>query len=74
MNANQIIALLNAITIGELDKILTKLGEAENACRDLQQGELAARLAHAREALRKTDVKGFRKDVEAVVSKLGHLR
>lgn len=74
MNPSQIISLLNSLGVGDVDKIVVKLEEAERACRELEQEELAARLAHAREALGRLDVKSYRKDVEAVVSKLGHLR
>ena len=74
MSPSQIISLLNSLGVGEIDKISAKLREAEQACRDLSQDELAARLIHARESLATLDVKAYRKDVEAVVSKLGHLR
>jgi hypothetical protein len=74
MNSTQIITFLNSLTVGEVESIAAKLDEAMTACRELGQEDLAERLGQAREALRKADVKAYRKHVEAVVSKLGHVK
>lgn len=74
MNSTQIITFLNALAVGEVESIAKKLGEAEAACKELGQDDLASRLVEARDALRKADVQAYRKHVEAVVSKLGHVK
>ncbi len=74
MNVSQLIAHLNAIQLGDLEAVLAKLDEAGTACRALGHEDLAKRVADARTALRAGDVKGFRRNLETVVSKLGHLR
>ena len=74
MNSTQLITFLNSLTVGEVESIAAKLGEAETACKELGQEDLADRLGQAREALRKADVQTFRKNVESVVSKLGHVK
>ena len=42
MNASQLVTYLNAIGVGDFEAIQAKLGEAEAACLQLQQPELAA--------------------------------
>jgi len=74
MNVSQLIALLNSMNVGELDGIRTKLGEARRGCLELQQVELARKLEEAEEALGRFDLKTYRKRVETVVARLGHLR
>ena len=74
MNISQLIALLNSINVGEIDTIRARLGEARQACLDLEQCELVAKLEEAEEALARFDLKTYRKRVETVVAKLGHLR
>lgn len=74
MNATQIITFLNSLSVGETESISSKLKEAEAACKDLGQDEAAQRLAQAREALAQADAPAFRKHVEAVVSKIGHVK
>lgn len=73
MDAKQLIAFLNAIKVGELDAIEGKLGEARSACEALGQPELAAHLVEARDALEGLDMKLYRKRVQHVVARLGHL-
>lgn len=70
----RLIALLNAIDVGEFETIEAKLLDAHQACLDLAQPELADKLDEARRALRRADMKTYRKRVETVVSRLGHLR
>ena len=55
---SQVIALLNALTLGDLD------GHAE----------VAALVAEANAALSGGDLRTYRKKVETAVARLGHLR
>ena len=71
---SQLIALLNSLSLGDLDAIRAKLDEASTACGALGRDELAAVLAEARTALSSGDLKTYRKRVETAVAKLGHLR
>jgi len=74
MDRSQLIAYLNAIGVGELDSIRTKLREARAACVGLQCSDLAIKLDEAAAALDRADMKTYRKRVETVVARLGHLR
>ena len=74
LSASQLIAFLNAINVGELDGIRAKLATAREACIDLEQDELASRLSEAEEALFEADMKTYRKRIETVIARLGHLR
>lgn len=74
MNTSQLIAFLNALDVGELGSVRAKLDEARAACDDLGQPELADKLDEARTALAGADLKTYRKRVETVVARLGHLR
>lgn len=74
MNPSQLIAALNSMSVGDLESIRAKLAEAGEACRRLGQVELADRLDLAREALATADLRTYRKQVETVISRLGHLR
>jgi hypothetical protein len=74
LDASRLIAFLNAINVGELDGIRAKLAQAREACVALEQAELAARLVEAEEALFAADMKTYRKRIETVISRLGHLR
>ena len=70
----QVIALLNALSLGDLDAIRARLAEARGACERLGHDDVASLVAEARGALSGGDLKTYRKKVEAVVAKLGHLR
>jgi hypothetical protein len=74
MNTSQLIAYLHSINIGDLDGIRTKLDAARHACQDLGQDELAGILSEAEQALGRADMKTYRKRIETVVARLGHLR
>ena len=74
MTPTQVIALLNAMTCGDLDSISTKLEEAHAACVQMGAGDLAGKLGEARAALLDGDLKVYRKRVETVVAGLGHVR
>lgn len=74
MGPSQILATLNALGVGDLDLIRVRLDEAQQACLRLDLGELAAKLGEAKDALQQADMKTYRRRVETVVSRLGHLR
>jgi hypothetical protein len=74
MQPTQIIALLNAIEVGEMRLIHGRLEEARRACLALAQADLADKLVEARTALDQADMKTYRKRIETVVSRLGHLK
>ena len=74
MNPAQIIAALNSLHRGEMDAIRRRLEEAKQGCLELEQGELAERLEEACAALDRADVKTYRKRVETVIARLGHLK
>ena len=74
MNASQLIASLNALGFGDVDVLKSRIADAAAACRGLGQDELATMLSEARDGLAVGDLRLYRKRVETVVSKLGHLR
>ena len=74
MDTSKLIAFLNAINVGELGSIRGKLAQAEEACRQMDQAHLGDLLNEAATALAGADLKTYRKRVETVVAKLGHLR
>ena len=74
MDAPRLIAFLNAIEVGELDGIRGKLSVAREACLALEQTELAERLSEAESALGEVDLRTYRKRIETVISRLGHLK
>jgi hypothetical protein len=74
MDASQLIAHLNALHLGELDGIRQKLEQARLACVELDQSGLAQQLGDASSALERADIRHYRKCVETVISRLGHVR
>ena len=74
MTPSQIIASLNSLHVGDLDSIRERLTEAEEACRALDSDDIVERIRGALDAITRADTKGFRRHVEAAVSKLGHLK
>ena len=74
MNPSQLIAFVNAMSLGDLDALRAKLTPAREACLQLEQPELAAHLDEAASALRSGDARTYRRKLETVVSRLGHLR
>jgi len=71
---SRIIALLNSLGVGEMESIRAKLDQARQACLALDRADLAERLDEALAALGRAEMKTYRKRVETVVSRLGHLR
>ena len=74
MDASGLIAMLNSLSVGELDSLTSRLTEAEEACDALGHQDLVDRLRSGRAALLACDTREFRKQIETVISKLGHLR
>jgi hypothetical protein len=74
VNHAQLIAYLNSIDVGEMSLIDSKLEEARLRCLELAHERLASELGEAREALRRADLKTYRKRVAKVVAQLGHLK
>lgn len=71
---SKIIAALNSLGVGEMTAIRAKLDEARRGCLELDRADLAERLEQALSALQRSEMKTYRKRVESVISKLGHLR
>ena len=71
---SQVIALLNALSYGDLEAIRAKLHEARGACLQLGYEEVASVVAEAQGALTGGDLKTYRKKVETALARLGHLR
>lgn len=74
MNVAQIMASLNSIHMGDLEVIASRLEQAKSACTELGHDELADKLDEAKQAFARADVKLFRKRVDHVVARLGHLK
>ncbi|HEX4825067.1 MAG TPA: hypothetical protein VFV19_12235 [Candidatus Polarisedimenticolaceae bacterium] len=71
---SQLIALLNALTLGDLDAIRARLAEAESVLEGLGHDEVASIVGEARTALSGGDLKTYKKRVATAIAKLGHLR
>ena len=71
---SRIIALLNSLGVGEMAVIRAKLEQARQACLEIDHPDLAQRLDEALAALGRAEMKIYRKRVESVVARLGHLR
>ena len=74
MDMSQLMAFLQSLTVGELDGIRTKLDQAREACIEIEQGDLAEKLHQAERALDDADMRTYRKRVETVIARLGHVR
>lgn len=74
MTPSQLIAFLNAMHMGDLDGLKSKLAQAREAVEAMGHEDLASILRQASEALAAADLKTFRKRIETAVAKLGHLR
>jgi hypothetical protein len=68
------ISTLNSLGVGDLDRIRRRLDEVESDLSSLGEQGLVEMLADARSALDKIDIPLFRRRVQHVVSRLGHLR
>ncbi len=74
MTTGQLMAYLHAIRVGAMDGIQAKIDTAREACLELDQDELAQTLNEASAALVQADLKTYRKRMETVISRLGHVR
>ena len=68
------ISTLNSLGVGDLDRIRQRLDEVESDLSSLGEQDLVGMLADARSALDNVDIPLFRRRVQHVVSRLGHLR
>ena len=73
-NVDSMIATLNTIEVGELKTIRDQLLEVRRELKRRDFGELVAKLDECLVALRRGDLKNFRRLKETIVSRLGHLR
>ncbi len=71
---DRIISTLNSIHLGELDRIVRRLDEVRDVLQDLEKPELEDYVNKARAAIQGGDLPLFRKRIQHVVSRLGHLR
>jgi hypothetical protein len=74
MEVEKLIAGLNALNLGELDGLRSRLAHLRQACCEIDQQELAAMLEEADAALEVADMKIYRKRLETVIARLGHLK
>ena len=74
MNAQQLIAFLNALTFGDLLGLASKLEQARSACAALGHGEIAEVVGEAAAALKCGDVRTYRRKLETAVARLGHVK
>ena len=68
------ISTLNSLATGELERIRLRLQEVGANLAASGEAELAGMLSEAEDALGRGDAPLFRKRVQHVVSRLGHLR
>lgn len=68
------IVTLNSLQMGDVERILLRLEQVSEVLRELSQEALVQSIEEAREAIRQADLPLFRKRVQHVVSRLGHLR
>ena len=74
MTPSQLIAMLNAMNCGDLDALAGRLVEARRVCDDLDQPALSGLLSEARQSLLGGDLKTYRRRLETVIARLGHIR
>lgn len=69
-----LIVALNSLALGDLDVLRGRLGKVREALAGMGQGELCERLDEAGRALDAGRIAEYRRLVNQVVSRLGHLR
>ena len=72
--AKEVLALLNAISVSEVGRVLDALRNAEAALDGSGHPEMALKLASARRSLVSGDTKEFRRAISNVTARLGHLK
>ncbi len=73
-SVDSLIATLNTIEVGEMDKLRARLLEVRVELDRRQLAELVEKLDESLAALSRGDLKNFRRLKESIVSRLGHLR
>ena len=68
------IVTLNSIHVGEMERITRRLDEVRKTLLELDEPELITSLDEARQAIESGQLPRFRKRIQHVVSRLGHLR
>jgi len=68
------LAILNSLQVGELGRLHAEMERARTLLEELGQGELEQRIRDAQLALRRGDMKEFRRALANVTSRLGHLK
>jgi len=74
VNPQQLIALLNSLTFGDLAALSAKLDQARAACAALGHAGIAEVVGEARAALTAGDLKTYRRKLETAVARLGHVK
>ena len=69
-----LIATLNTIELGDLEKIRGKLVEIRSELEQRELAELVGKLDESLAALERGDLQDFRRLKATIVSRLGHLR
>lgn len=71
---DSLIATLNNLELGELDKITTQLDDVRAELEKRELAELVTKLDECRRALAHGELEEFRRLRATVVSRLGHVR
>lgn len=71
---DSMIATLNTIGVGDVNKILASMKSVKAELERRQLTDLATKLDECRDCLVGGDLEGFRRARATVVSRLGHLR
>lgn len=70
----EVLTALNSLSVGELSRLQDDLRRARETLASLGQDELSERVGAAQEALRRGDMKEFRRALANVTARLGHLK
>ena len=71
---DSLIATLNTIGVGDIDKIRVRLLEIRGDFEERELAELVGKLDESLSALARGDLQDFRRLKATIVSRLGHLR
>ncbi len=74
LSLDSLIATLNTIELGDVDKIRTRLLEIREELEHRELTELVSKLDESLSALGRGDLQDFRRLKATIVSRLGHLR
>jgi hypothetical protein len=70
----ELILRLNNLGIGDLGVLRTRLGTIRNELVEMGQADLSARMDQAMKALADGEIDEYRRLVNQIVSRLGHVR